>query len=594
MKSTILKSFCSCLFCFIFILPCFATWQGGKGDGNNFYKDVKTPQDMALVWKMSLNKDTTILPGNIVSSGDIAITQVGTRIVGFNSETGEVKWYRDVDDKAVDNLFILNNMVISAQLSGQVSALKPDNGEIIWNCKLSGGIVCGATIGEKTLFFAAGNRNLDAVDIATGKLVASVDTKSTIKSSPILMGSSIVLAYVNGQMSRIENGIQKWSAEIDGMPRFETQPISDGKVIILTSGNRVIAVNPYDNQKPVKWESVINGAFSSMSMDDQALYITSADGRIYCKDISTGLNKWKKSVRTEADGAFRLPLGASASAVIMGGNLFVRMQYGVLAFYDKFTMESIWTYRIRSRDNSPALSNLSMMLPAIDNDSLFFASTDGNIFKLSAGAFDNDPPIFSGIRPDISKNGIVKEMPVSYLGAVIDDEGVGLARDTITLIFDRTDFSRNVSIDDKTGYAYIALDPAKPIPAGQHRMVMTAKDNRGNMEIMKIDFVTGVPADTTIFPVSIGGEVLPVQPTVTTKSIISFKNDSGETLHIVGDDDILSSVATFPEGIEPGASWIWIVPVDCADGARLRYRVIREKDKTEYATAGVVVVKAGI
>jgi len=593
MRKISLKTLSSYLLLFILSLPSFAAWQGGKGDGNNYYKDVKIPQDMALVWKMALNKDTTILPGNIVSTADVAITQVGTRVVGFNTETGEVKWYRDVDDKAVDNLLILNNMVISSQLCGQVTALKPDNGEIIWNCKLSGGITCGATVGEKTLFFAAGNRNLDAVDIATGKLVASVDMKSTIKSSPILMGSSIVLAFVNGDMSRIENGIQKWSADIDGMPRFENAPISDGKVVVLTSGNRIIVINPYDNQKPIKWESTINGAFSTIALDDQALYITAADGRIYCKDINTGQNKWKKSVKTETDGAYRLPLGASAAAVIMGNNLLVSMQYGVMAFYNKLTMEQVWNYRIHNRDNSSASSSLSMMLPAIDNDSLFFASTDGNIFKLSAGAFDNDPPIFSGIRPDVSKNGIVKEMPVSYLGAVIDDEGVGVARDTITLIFDRTDFSRNISIDEKTGYAYIALDPAKPIPAGQHRLVMTAKDNRGNIEIKKVDFITGVSADAAILPVSIGGEVLPVQPTVTTKSIVLYKNDSGETLHIVGDDDILSSLASFPEGIEPGATWAWIVPEDCADGAKLRYRIIREKDKTEYATAGIVVVKAG-
>lgn len=139
------------------------------------------------------------------------------------------------------------------QLTGVVKAQLPDKLDLLWTFKVDDMIESTATIYESTVYVAALDGNLYALNAQTGESKWKYNAKAPIKSSP---------------------------------------SISDGVIYFGDEAGIFHAVDI--NTHEMKWQYTTEGEIvSSANFIDNRVLFGSYDGFLYCLDINNGDLKWK-------------------------------------------------------------------------------------------------------------------------------------------------------------------------------------------------------------------------------------------------------------------------------------------------------------
>jgi outer membrane protein assembly factor BamB len=555
------------------LAACAGPWTGGRGMGNRgAFPDVVFPKNPATVWKAYLGKDfVNIPPSNTLVCDDVIIFAFGRYLFGFSTGTGEYLWHIELTDNILGDLLLLDNQVIVSHPSGQVTARDPATGKVLWKQELTGGLRSGPTVTETALYLTTKEGTVEGIERKTGKHLGQSRLGDKLEAGPLLYGRSLILSFPNGKVIRVDEGIIKWDVHLPNS-LISLTPVTDGKsTVVVNTTNTIYALNPGDRNAPVRWLQIIPDRMPApVTLDNNKLYIATRSSRLICLDLMTGRQLWTRTTVTVKDGASvkKTETGVSLIATPVGGPLvvgkflLVRMQSGLLALHDKETGKLEWVYRTKAPVGAPIPTDLYVGEPAIDGTDIYFPCTDGNLYHLSAAAPDIDPPVFSKISPAITDKGFIDPKGFTTIGAAIDDEGCGLQPSQVTMRLDSTDLTPTMRHDPKTSSYYVGVNPAAPLEPGMHRLVMTAKDFRGNMGTLALNFIIGTKDTAERVPLTIAGEILPRHLKVKPGTIVSWTNKSGGPRTIIGDTGEFSSDAQYPDGIPDGETWVWIVPDD--------------------------------
>lgn len=550
-----------------------APWTGGRGVGNRgAFPEASFPTNPAVVWKAYLGKDFVgIPPSNALVNDDIVIFAYGRYLFGFSTETGEYLWHVELTENLLGDLLLLDGQVIVSSPSGIITAREPATGKQLWKTELTGGIRNGPTVTDATLMYATKDGTVEVLERKTGKRQGVTRVGGKLESGPLLFSKSLILCYPDGRVARVDDGVIKWDTNLPNS-LVSLSPVTDGKTTVLVNTtNTIYALNPNDRSEAIRWMQVIPDRLPApVTLDNGKVYIATRSSRLLALDLLTGKQLWVRTSVTVKDGVKStktengIPLMATpvSSPLVVGKHLLVVMQTGLVALYDKETGKQEWLYRIKPPQGAPAPPDSYIGMPAIDGTELYFPGTDGNLYHLSEAAVDIDPPQFTNISPTVTDRGFVDAKGFQSIGATIDDEGAGLQPTQVTMRLDSTDLTTNVRFDPKTSYYYVGVDPQAPLEPGMHRLVMTAKDFRGNVGTLALNFIIGSKDTAETMPVTIAGEILPRHVKVKPGTIISWTNKSGGPRTIVADVGEFSSDAQYPEGIPDGETWVWIVPDD--------------------------------
>jgi outer membrane protein assembly factor BamB len=562
-------------------------WTGGRGLGNrNAFPEVTFPPTPAVVWKSFLGKDfmDLTLANSVLTDGMLVVT-MGRHLLGLTPETGEVRWHQELPELPVGDILLLDGQLVISHPGGLVTARAPASGEVLWKKELPGGLRNGPVFSETVLFFTTKASTIEGIERKTGKYLGSTDVHDKIEAGPVLLGKSLLLAYYNGLVIRVENGIRKWYVPFPNAT-ISITPVTDGRTVVVTTANTLVALNPYDQTAPVRWQYPAPDRLpESATLDGERLYFATQSGRLHALDLATGKDRWVKTLVTTDKGkqakqteyGVRLPAPPVANPVVLGKHLLVRMEYGLLGLLEKETGAVEWLYRLKLPVGQSAPGRLYMGTPVIDGADVYFVGSDGQVYRLSTLAPDVEPPTFSGIMPQVSAKGFLDAKAMLYLGSVVEDEGSGLPPGKFTLRLDSTDLTASLQYDARSGYYYVSPDPQQELAPGMHRLHLQATDYRGNEARFQLPFVLGTKGTGERVPVAILGEFLPKRLKVKPGTIVCWINTSGSPRTIVADQPEfsmelkLSSDRQFPQGIPHGESWCWIVPDDLEDDTPIFY-----------------------
>jgi hypothetical protein len=243
--------------------------------------------------------------------------------------------------------------------------------------------------------------------------------------------------------------------------------------------------------------------------------------------------------------------------------VLVRMENGMLGAFNRDTAKLEWAYRLKAfgaRFGGPAITETAVLA----------AASDGTITCLSTDAPDIDGPTFALPTPAGYETGLVGRGTLRFIGATVDDDGSGVAPGSVTLSLDGQDLTKYLQWNGRTGAYTIELSPANPIPAGVHRLLMTAKDMRGNLGTLSHAFIAADGTGERV-SVTINGECVPRTLAVAPGTVVVWLNQSGGPRTVVAAGGAFTSDALYPTGIPAGDVWVWIVPADAKPGARYPY-----------------------
>ncbi len=265
------------------------------------------PETGETIWKQETTSPTRSSPA--VADGRVFVITLDNQVQAFAAEDGKFLWnYTGVvettnllgsSSPAVDR-----NTIVAALSSGEVLALRTENGQVLWQDNLASlkrygalpGIsdIRGMPVMDRGIIYVIGaSGRMLALDENTGRRVwqkeiggtetpwSAGDTVFTLTSDQQL----VALSRHSGQIHWVTR-LQTLLNEKDQTPAVWTGPVLAGERLILAGNTgHILLVNPYTGELTGRLK-VKGGTIVPPVVADGMLYILSRDARLYAFGLS--------------------------------------------------------------------------------------------------------------------------------------------------------------------------------------------------------------------------------------------------------------------------------------------------------------------
>lgn len=210
-----------------------------------------SPDDGTQIWRRSLTAPSRAAPSAL--GGRLFVTTMDNRLFAMNLQNGNVLWdYTGISESAgllgAASPAVKTDIVVPVFSSGEVSALRVENGSVSWSDNLA----------------------------AARRYDAGLDSLSDIKAMPIIDNGVIYAISFGGKIAAIDEstGTRIWQRDIGGA---ETPWVSGNALYFISDENQLIALrredgaiiwvkdlprfeNPDDRKDKISWAGPIMGS----------------------------------------------------------------------------------------------------------------------------------------------------------------------------------------------------------------------------------------------------------------------------------------------------------------------------------------------
>lgn len=363
-----------------------------RGDPSHrgVYPVAGVPRLGGLAWRTET--DGTVRSSPAVSRDRVYVGSSDGQLYALDRATGAVRWKYPAGGSVLSSPAVANGLVLFTRRDGVLVALDAARGSVRWTVKTGTELpfpwgregwdfyVSSPVIAGDLAIFAAGDGNIYALDVATGRQRWRYAAGTLFRSSPAVAEGHIVVGGADGYVYALGlDGALRWrgetegatlSSEKEGFDRKTIQgspAIADGKVYVGSRDAYLYAFDLRDGKrlwrvgKPAPW------VVTSPVVWNGRIYYGSSDGQyVEAVDADSGKRVW--FVRT--------PDNVIASPVLADSILYVADMSGNLFALDAATGAERWRSALGSRV-------FSTPVPA--DGALYVGCDDGAVYALRAG-----------------------------------------------------------------------------------------------------------------------------------------------------------------------------------------------------------------
>jgi outer membrane protein assembly factor BamB len=253
-------------------------------------------------WRQDLV--TPLRSGASVSEGRVFITSYDNRLIALSAEDGSIIWdYVGIVENAAilgsSSPAIVGDTLVAAFSSGEVFAMRTQNGQISWQDALSR---TGRLSAISSLNDIDGNPVIDrgrvytlnhsgrmvSIDIRTGERVWESNVSGLY--TPWVAGNFIFVLSADNELVALSlrDGRVRW---VSKMQRFENRDKREGlirwagpvlvgdRLIVVSSHGYILSVSPYTGEI-LSGEELPSGSVLSPIVADKTVYILTTDGEL--------------------------------------------------------------------------------------------------------------------------------------------------------------------------------------------------------------------------------------------------------------------------------------------------------------------------
>ncbi|HCP47242.1 MAG TPA: hypothetical protein DIU15_14465 [Deltaproteobacteria bacterium] len=156
--------------------------------------------------------------------------------------------------------------------------------------------------------------------------------------TPQVRGDEVLAGFSDGALVGLDRatGLEKWSVQVgDGQfPDIQSEPVVfDDLIVVGAFGGPLLGIDA--NSQAIRWRNEDLGASTTMTLVDEALYVSDAKGSLHSINPRTGVADWTWEVKNSQLG----------SPMRVAGMLLVGDLGGTLHAIDRYEGTSLWTYR---------------------------------------------------------------------------------------------------------------------------------------------------------------------------------------------------------------------------------------------------------
>lgn len=261
-------------------------------------------KDGSLLWRQDASVPIRAAP--VAAEGKVFVTTIDNQLLAYDAHTGRPQWnHRGIRETAVFlgavSPAIENGIVIAAYTSGEIYALRADDGSQLWSDTL--------VIPKRTL----------ASSSLTG-----------IDANPIIRGGAVYGLSNNGLMVAdvLSSGRGLWDMEISG---YQTPWAAGDYLFVLDASNTLVAIRSKDSA--VRWVHSLrqtddgddrSARYSGPIMMNSQLVVVNNQGQLFI--ISPNDGKIIKTLDVSDD--------VMVGPVVAGGRLYLLSKDATLTAYE--------------------------------------------------------------------------------------------------------------------------------------------------------------------------------------------------------------------------------------------------------------------
>ena len=297
-------------------------------------------------------------------------------VAAFDLRSGHRLWRTNTRLPLGGGPAVHGNLVVVGASDGHVVALNAADGKPLWTVLINGAVISAPAISDNVVAVRSVDGKLRALSPADGhelweseQEVPSLSLRGT--STPVIAGDAIICGFDDGKVVAVNStdGSQLWQATVSAPHgRTEIERLADVDGPVSVAGKDVYAVGYHGNVTMLAldsgqtWWSHEASSYRGIVLGNNAVYMSTADGRVVALNPSNGSVIWSQ-------GALRYR-GLSGVAVSDDAVIAADFQ-GYVHFLDKSTGAFI----ARVRAGKLRISNP----PIVEGDEVVVINDGGRI-----------------------------------------------------------------------------------------------------------------------------------------------------------------------------------------------------------------------
>ena len=230
-------------------------------------------------------------------------------MVALDLRSGRVIWRAKTRAPLSGGTAASTDLVLVGSSDGQLFAFNPADGASRWKVRLNGEVLAAPAISERLVAVRTVDGRLHALSPADGhelwsqeQQVPRLSLRGT--SRPLIVGDVVLCGFDNGKVLAVSvnDGSVQWEATVTPPHgRTELERLADIDSPVSVSGQDVYAIGFQGRVAMLAidtgqvWWSHEASSYRGISLDDAALYLSTADGEVVALKARTGTEIWRQN-----------------------------------------------------------------------------------------------------------------------------------------------------------------------------------------------------------------------------------------------------------------------------------------------------------
>jgi len=273
---------------------------------------------------------------------------------------------------------VVDDVVYAASHGGEVYAFSAKNGKRIWAVKTKLPLSAGPEVGSGLVVVGSSDGDVLALDAAKGTEVWRRSIASEILARPLAVNDLIVVRTVNGRLEALSatDGATRWSLD-ESVPRLTLRGtaapvLANDRIIAGFDNGRVLAVDPRNGE--VLWDTIVNAPSGRTELE--RLADIDAPARVSGSDVFVVGFQGRMAMLALASGQIWWARDASSyrGFALDDNAIYLTSADGVIMAMRRVDGAVLW--------ENDTLRRRGLTAPAIDGDALVVGDFEGYVHWL--------------------------------------------------------------------------------------------------------------------------------------------------------------------------------------------------------------------
>lgn len=345
-------------------------WAQAGGHPSHAMHHLALADQVVTRWNVDAGtgaaRDRRVTAAPISGLGLVFTLDANSRLSAFRATDGARVWTRDLVPRgeeagAIGGGIALDAAVLYAGTAyGDVLALRPDTGEVIWSHRLGVPARGAPTIAEGRAFVLTQNNQLYALALDSGDTLwthSGIQEAAGLLSgaSPAVSAGVVVAPYTSGELFalRADNGRVLWSDSLTRSGRLAVLaevndiaglPVVDrGRVFAVGNAGCMVAIDLISGER--LWEQDVAG-IQTPWVAGEYIYVVTAASEVVAMSRTDGAIHWVQNLpRFEDERRRRDPI-QWRGPVLAGNRLLLGSSLGQVVALSPYTGRNLGTIRV--------------------------------------------------------------------------------------------------------------------------------------------------------------------------------------------------------------------------------------------------------